>query len=266
MTTPVFIVSSGRSGTAALARLLNTYDGVEVHHEYAVQYIQPTAVKYYHGLISIKDVIDVLWQTHGAAFYYTESKIWGDCSNKLSWIVPALSWMFPQAKWIQVVRDGRKVVSSFYNKLGDECYADEDHELLSGWIDNPAILAPPPEKKYWWNVAPFDGQFERICWHWKSIHETIEADFEDVDNKMTVRLEDLVADSYVLAQVLKFLDLEYSPEKFQMLQRPHNVHTPKDTMLTEDQLSKFWSICSNTMEFYGYDQDDEYEMSYEHPM
>ena len=263
MTTPVFIVSSGRSGTAALARLLNTFDGVEMHHEYAVQYIQPTAVKYYHGLMSIKDVIDVLWQTHGAGFYYTESKIWGDCSNKISWLVPALSWMFPQAKWIQVVRDGRKVVSSFYNKLKDECYSDQD--VMAGWVDNSIVLAPPPEKKYWWNVSPYDTQFESICWHWKEIHETIEADFEQVDDKRTIRLEDLVADSYILADLLKWLDLEYSPEKFHMLQRPYNVHTPKDTMLTDEQLEKFWNICSATMAHFGYDEE-EYEMTYEHPV
>ena len=48
---PFFIVSSGRSGTAMLHKALSAVPGVEMHHEYMVQIIQPLAVKRYLGLV-----------------------------------------------------------------------------------------------------------------------------------------------------------------------------------------------------------------------
>ena len=264
MTTPVFIVSSGRSGTLSLTRMFELYEDVEFHHEYHIHHVQPLAFKFHHGIINIQEAINELWKTHGAGFYYTESKVWGDSSNKLSWLVPALSWMFPQAKWVQLVRDGRKVVSSFYNKLGDECYGDEDYEVMKGWAENTQVLAPPPDKKYWWNIAP-DGydRFQRLCWHWANVHKTIEEDFEFVDNKKTIRLEDLTADSYILADLLHWLGLEYDPIMFKAMQIPYNVHTPEDHLLTDEQTEKFWPICKDMMDHFGYEEDGEYQMEYE---
>ena len=262
MTTPVFFVSSGRSGTASMTKLLNSFEDVEVHHEYMIYHIQPIAFKYYHGLISIREVVDKLWQTHGAAYYYTDAAIWGDSSNKLSWIIPALSWMFPEAKFIQLVRDGRKVVSSFYHKLAHECYADEEYEIMKSWIEFPRTLEPPPEKGYWWNITPegYD-RFKRLCWHWENIHEVIQRDLQDVKYHMTVKLEDLVADSYVVANMLNFLGLKYTPDKWKIMQTPHNVHHPRDYPLTEDEKEIFWDICGDMMDYFGY-SGDEYRVEY----
>lgn len=50
-TRPIFIVSSGRSGTAMMEKLFNAFPQVEMHHEYMVNHVQPAAVKYYLGLI-----------------------------------------------------------------------------------------------------------------------------------------------------------------------------------------------------------------------
>ncbi|HEY5347723.1 MAG TPA: sulfotransferase, partial [Rhizomicrobium sp.] len=150
---PFFIVSSGRSGTAMLHKALAAVPGVEMHHEYGVQIAQPLAVRRYLGLIDDHETARTLRQTHGAAVHYSPAEHWGDSSNKLSWLIPDLAALFPEARFVHLVRDGRKVASSYFHKLGAECYDDRSNAILQAHYDDPlAAPAPPPEKKYWWPV------------------------------------------------------------------------------------------------------------------
>jgi hypothetical protein len=121
---PFFIVSSGRSGTAMLQKALCAVPGVEMHHEYMIQITQPLGVKRYLGLIGEEECRHILAKTHGAALRYSEASHWGDSSNKLSWMVSDLAALFPEARFVHLVRDGRKVCSSYFHKLADECYDD----------------------------------------------------------------------------------------------------------------------------------------------
>src|ERR1700761_4434253 len=186
MTQPFFIVSSGRSGTAMLHKALSIKAGVEMHHEYAVQITQPLAVRRYLNLIGEDDAQRILREAYGAAVQVSRGTHWGDSSNKLSWLIPDLAALFPDARFVHLVRDGRKVCSSYFHKLADECYDDHSTAIFQAHIDDFRRPAPPPEKKYWWPVprpgsADADrfrsfSQFERICWHWSEInHVALEA-------------------------------------------------------------------------------------------
>ncbi len=150
-TQPFFIVSSGRSGTAMLHKALSAAGDIEMHHEYMVQIVQKLGVSRYMGLIDAAEVTRVLAQTHGAAIRYSTAAHWGDSSNKLSWLIPELAALLPEAKFVHLVRDGRKVAGSYFRKLAEECYDDRSTAILAAHLDAPdANPAPPPEKKYWW--------------------------------------------------------------------------------------------------------------------
>ena len=88
---------------------------------------------------------------------YCEKEHWGDSSNKLSWLIPELAELLPQAKFVHLVRDGRKVASSYFHKLADECYDDRSTAILRAHVDDPlGAPPPPPEKKYWWPLPRTD--------------------------------------------------------------------------------------------------------------
>ena len=123
-----------------------------MHHEYMVQITQPLAIKRYLGFIGETECRRVIAETHGAAIRYSESTHWGDSSNKLSWLIPDLAALFPKARFVHLVRDGRKVCSSYFHKLAAECYDDRSTAIFQAYLDDPALPAPPPEKKYWWPV------------------------------------------------------------------------------------------------------------------
>lgn len=248
---------------------------VEMHHEYMVQVTQPLSVRRYLGLIDFKTAMTTLAGTHVAAIGYSAASHWGDSSNKLSWLIPELAQLLPQAKFIHLVRDGRKVAGSYFRKLGEECYDDRSTRILQAHYDNPAHApAPPPEKKYWWPVARRSDpsarafrcycQFERICWHWAEINRVIIEELAALPRTqhLFVRLEELCASPYALRELYDFLNLAYHDESFAIFAKPHNVNKPKDRMLDARERERFDAIAASMMQRLGYAERPEYVVNY----
>lgn len=275
VTQPFFIVSSGRSGTAMLHKALSANPGVEMHHEYMVQVTQPLAVRRYLGLIDGSETARLVRESYGAAIGYSDASHWGDSSNKLSWIIPELAALLPTAKFVHLVRDGRKVAGSYFRKLGDECYDDRSTRILQAHYDNPQHTpAPPPEKKYWWPVPRRDApdarafrgysQFERICWHWAEINRVIVDELAKLprERHLYVQLEDLHASPRAVQGLYDFLNLPYRDDAFAVFVRPHNVNKPEDRLLDANESARFDAIAGHMMRSLGYAGRAEYVVNY----
>jgi len=176
-TKPLFFIGSGRSGTRTIYKMLRGSADVEIHHEYACESTQRVAVLYSLGLATRSDVIDHLNLHHASAVFWSESKYWIDSSNKLTWLVEPLINRFPDARFVHLVRDGRKVTNSFFRKLGNEMYDDLGVSVLRQWLDNRnSVPMPPAEKRYWWNIPlngmplakefPLFNHYQRTVYHW----------------------------------------------------------------------------------------------------
>ena len=272
---PFFIVSSGRSGTAMLHKALSAVSGVEMHHEYMVQVTQPLAVRRYLGLIDSREAARVIAETYVGAVRYSEARHWGDSSNKLSWLIPDLARAFPEARFVHLVRDGRKVASSYFHKLGAECYDDRSTAILQAHYDDPvAQPAPPPEKIYWWPLPRLGSddsltfrafsQFERICWHWAELNRVLLTELSRLSAERTlfVRLEELRASPSEVRNLYEFLDLPYSDTAYGIFARPHNVNRPEDRLLDAKQRTQFEAIAGDMMVRLGYADRPEYVVNY----
>ncbi|HEY0282108.1 MAG TPA: sulfotransferase [Rhizomicrobium sp.] len=270
-----FVVSSGRSGTAMLHKALSASGSVEMHHEYMVHIVQPLAVRRYLGLVDSAEAKRLLAETHLAAIRYSDKAHWGDSSNKLSWLIAELAELLPQAKFVHLVRDGRKVAGSYFRKLADECYDDRSTAILRAHIGDPlGVPPPPPEKKYWWPrprkenpiagaFADF-GQFERIAWHWAEVNRVILAALAALPPRQSlfVRLEDLRENPNALRELYDFLSLPYRSEHFALFARPHNVNRPEDRLLDETQRAQFEAIAGDMLARLGYSSRAEYVVNY----
>ncbi len=272
-TQPFFIVSSGRSGTHALAKALSLYPEVECHHEYMVHDTQPLAFSYYMRLLGQEEVEESLCAIYTGAVTLSDKSLWGDSSNKASWLIRPLLRVFPNAKFVWLVRDGRKVVSSYYNKLRKENYDDARVKSMYLWLKEPDVFVqPPPEKKYWWPLPSWyycgnsPNQFELVCWHWNTINLTIEEQLRWVppEQRCFYRLEDLVTQKAELEKLLDFLGLPMRDDVWNMLRVPDNVSAPMDVLLTSPELSIFWKECNDMMAKLGYAGTEEYHVEY-HP-
>lgn len=250
-------------------------ENVEIHHEFVCTHVQKIAAMYYMGFIDKAAVKEKLMELHGSAIQYTNAMVWIDSSNKLSWLIEPLSEMFSNAKFLALVRDGRKVTSSFYYKLRNEMYDDLSTSIMQRWIENRNILPPPPpEKKYWWNI-PQSGQnmcyefrsfnrLQRISWHWRECNLQILESFSRLpkDRTRIVRLEDMVNEKSVLKDTLDFIEIEYDDLYFSFLKKPRNVFFPMDFQLTSRQFDQFYAICADMMKRFGYDKRPLYEVQF----
>lgn len=270
-----FIVSSGRSGTAMLHKVLSAAGDIEMHHEYMVHIVQKMGVSRYMGLVDSAEAMRVLAETHAAAIRYSEAAHWGDSSNKLSWLIPELAALLPEAKFVHLVRDGRKVVGSYFRKLAAECYDDRSTAILQAHVDDPARnSAPPPEKKYWWplprrndpQAKAFRGfdRFARIAWHWAEINRAIGEALAALppSRSLFVRLEDLQASAQQVRILFQFLNLFCRDEHAAMFARPHNVNRPEDGLLDAAQRDCFERVAGAAMQRLGYADRAEYVVNY----
>ena len=258
-----------------LHKALSTVNDVEMHHEYAVAIVQPLAVRRYMGWAARDEALETLRETYGAAVAYSRARLWGDSSNKASWLISELAELFPDAKFVHLVRDGRKVASSYFHKLKDECYDDRSTLALAAYAGDPmSQLPPPPEKKYWWPLArpndprstAFSGfnQFERIVWHWAEINRVILDSLQALprERKHFARLEELHADPHAAARLFGFLGLHCRKDTAAMFARPHNVNRPEDKLLDVRQRVQFDAIAYAMMERLGYAETPEYVVNY----
>lgn len=274
-TRPVFIVGTGRCGTRTLFRMLSGAPGVEIHHEYAVLETQKLAALYFMGHITADEVKRRIAGMHGSALYYSSADTWIDSSNKLSWIIDPLAELLPDSRFLAIVRDGRKVVASFYYKLREEMYDDDSTNCLSRWLADPRSgPCPPPEKRIWWNIPqegqPWHGAFstfdrlQRVSYHWAECNRVILESFARLppNRVKLVKLEELRQDSALLKDTLDFIGVSMDETYMPYLQTPRNVFLPLDFQLTQRQLSTFNEICGPMMCTLGYDQQDLYRVKY----
>lgn len=266
-TQPIFIIGTGRSGTRNLFKTLSGVDDIEIFHEYNVLEVQQLSVLYYLGLITKKEAKKKLINIYYSAIYYCNKKIWIDSSNKCSWLIDILIEIFPKAKFVLVVRDGRKVVASFYYKLREEMYDDESNNLLISWLHNQNNPMPPKEKKFWWPVPNISSnkfkrfkkfnRFQRICFYWNECNSFILKNFKKLPkNKYEIfKLENLINNERYMKRFINFLDIDYDPLYYDFIQKPRNVFIPISFTLTLDQQKQFWQICKSTMNKFKYNEN-----------
>ncbi|QWC98973.1 sulfotransferase [Polynucleobacter paneuropaeus] len=274
-TSPIFILGSGRSGTLQMVKMLEQMNGIEAHHEYLFENILKTAVLYRMGKIRKVEAKMLLMTTHVPAVHYSKNKIWVDSSNALPWIIKPLYELFPNARFIHLLRDGRKVVSSFYHKFTEEMYADDCVDILQKWLENPELnMAPSPEKKYW-RPLPMIGEnfyaefakynrFERLCYYWQDCNIQIKSALDDIPEaqKLTIHLEDVVSDQLSLSKFLGVFGVEADSKHLQILRKPVNVAIPKNFLLTNKEAIAFEKIAGDAMKIFGYRNKKEYSVEY----
>lgn len=268
-TKPFFIVSSGQAGEAEIASTLSTCAGLEMHREYLEHIHQPLAVHRYMRLVDDETCVSTLLETCGRAIHYCDQPFWGDASTQLSWLIKPLAEAIPNARFVHLVRDGRKVANAYIRKFASEFYEDRAIAILRNHYENPETHpAPPPEKKFWWPL-PYPehpaasrfrmfSQFERIAWHWGEINRVIIRQLTKLDQSRYIRVhfEDLCSSPIEMRRMVEFLDLPYADGLAELV-KPRETTREKD-LLSSEQSKMFRGAAWEMMELLGYASADEY--------
>lgn len=213
---PVFIISSGRSGTTLLRSMLVAGGKIAIPTETQIIHTLPVKFNTTRGL-SWEDracliIADFerhhnfpLWQVNLAETYqkvlalpenerslariinevyftyarqaFPEATVWGDQSPIHTFYLPYIHKVFPRARYVHLLRDGRDVISSMVARHGDEYLY---------------------EAVYRWKTS-----LKRVKTFQKRISPSL---------FLEVRYEELVSNPTAsLQQVCKFIGIEYSP-------------------------------------------------------
>ncbi len=270
----VFILGSGRCGTFQISKLFEENNEVTCHHEFLFDYILRSSVLYKMQQEDKTSIKKLLIDTHQNEIKLADSKIWIDSSNALPWVADVLLEIFPNAKFIHLIRDGRKVVSSFYNKFPKVMYNDFYVKKLATWLENKDLeIKPPPYKNYWRPLPEYckcfikatpKNRFEYLCWYWAEINSHIN-NFKNSlkeENFLEIKLEDLSSKKEHFDHFLNFIGIDSSDDLFSMIKKPVNVAEPKNYFLDENQTEAYNNMCKEVAEKYNYHDKDEYAVKY----
>jgi len=270
----IFILGSGRCGTLAFYQALQKIKRVEAYHEF---FFEPTlrAATLYHMKKKKKSWIKkFIKENHLFSIKNSKKEIWIDSSNALPWIADVLVEMFPSAKFIHLIRNGKKVVSSFFYKHGDIMYNNFHVKKLLSFLKKKTKIISS-EKKYW-RPLPINnelelkkfiknGQFYRICRYWAEINKKINESLKNAKHKKTFKLEDIENEKKLL-EFSKFIGLnrkDYLNFKASFI-KPVNVTIPKNFYFTKKQKNIFKQTCSEQMLKFNYKNNEakEYKTIY----
>jgi hypothetical protein len=188
-----FVVTTGRSGSTTIAAALSQHEDITCRHENRPQLVR-LSTEYEYGLCEREDARAELAALYGNGIP-KGPRLYGESDQKFWNLVEVLAELYPNSKFIWLLRDGRDVVSSAYARgwygdlqlskaspTGSLAYQHFFYRV-TGDLSN----AMPEEE--WSGLA----RFEKVCWYWKYVNERIEKQLSVLpqDRWRLVKLEEL---------------------------------------------------------------------------
>ncbi|MCA9367237.1 hypothetical protein KC887_03170 [Candidatus Kaiserbacteria bacterium] len=247
-----FIISTGRTGTHAIASHLNRLQSVLAVHEPQPN-LYKTGLDYASGRISqeaARETIEAARRIAALHITIRRASIYIESNNRLFSLIPILRESFPGSKFIHLVRDGRDVVRSGMDR---------------GWYQKNDIfpdrltacdIANDPWRDEWENFTPF----EKSSWLWQTVDDFIYKDTVGQADSHCVRFEEVFDRQrnypglYSIAAFLELQTLLTFPldEPIAQTNTNRGTHFPRWNTWDEETIEKFNRIAGKSLIRYGY--------------
>lgn len=259
---PLFIISCGRSGTTLMRSMLVAGGQIAIPMETQILHLLPmkfisarrggwkeqvrtvissfeihpnfplwntNLANAYQNAIALPDeerslsrIIDEVYMTY-ANHAFPQAKIWGDQSPLHTFYLPYIHRIFPNAKYLHMIRDGRDVVTSLVTRFGDGFLFEAVHRWL---------VSIKRTQQFQRKISP--------------------------DQYMEVRYEELVRDpENTLKKVCAFIGIDYSPIMLDYWKLPSTVehkhksfHVNLGKPIFESSIGKWKDILSPVQQDY----------------
>ena len=210
----VFILSTGRSGSKAISSLLKQHSDATCYHD-PFPHMNTWSCDILYGRRKRKDIENRIRYLYNAISINKE-KVHGISDQKLVPLINILAEIYPNSKFIWLIRDAGDFVNSAYARgwfdSSEFGYPKNKNEFLDKRVTpsnfdaahrcNGYLVGEFSESEWKQMTA-----FERICWYWKYWNSLIEDQLSDLNSKRSImiRLEELEQRKI---DVLAFLNLE----------------------------------------------------------
>lgn len=190
--TPIFILSTGRSGSKFVAELLNLSPNISAFHEPrpSLQYFSNFA---YHHQREEKNLTNIVNAARMELLLeiFIKNKIYVESNQCLSFFAPVLAKLFKKSKFIHLIRHPGDFIRSAIRK---------------GWHKNDSIWesgrVKMTDKKLWHRL----DHIEKLAWVWNSTNKYIENFKQKIEKKriIDIRIEDLSRSNEKIHLLWKF--------------------------------------------------------------
>lgn len=203
----VFIVSTGRTGTKFFAKFFHFFPSTLSLHEPAPNNLK-LAIDYAQGLVSYDTAVETIEKNRrvlGRSVKRLNAKLYVESNNRFFSLLKPLRKVFPDAKIVYIVRDGRDYVRS---GMARWWYTEEDR--------SPRLRADmfpcDPYASQWEKMS----RFEKIAWRWQKKDGLIYRDFQELDNAIKVTFEDIFKhpDRKGLFEITRFMGIPDSEVRY----------------------------------------------------
>lgn len=249
----VFVLSTGRCGTALLSELLKQNQTFWVHHDPqpALEFASSYAHRHCVSIEALKvAILAARFESHFVQSYM-RTRVYVETNNRITFFSPALADLLPNAKFIHLVRHPGDFVRSGMRR---GYYEDKSRQYQR---------LRPVDSELWDTMS----RQEKIAWEWNEINQYIESLKSNVpDNRiLTINSESLFGEnkSDVLAQMWQFLNhpnphvTDKGREILKSLyKKPINAQTrgvfPAFKHWNDEDKSKMKDIVGDLADRYGY--------------
>ncbi|MDP2157751.1 MAG: sulfotransferase domain-containing protein [Nitrospirota bacterium] len=258
--TPVFIVSTGRSGSQMISQVLALHPLICSLHE-PHPHLRAEAFTKWAGTAK-KELIekrikkkrdDLIRQIRMNEFAFVES------SHYVSHLIDEVCGMY-QAKIVHQCRDGRDFVRS---GLERGWYRDQSIDRkIKTWLRRKFLIEIGDAKVDHRLIPPagLTTRFEKITWLWAEMHRTVINSLEKIpkERQFFLRIEDI--DRQHIAGLLEFMEVPFDDGLLdRMLEvamsRPGKSRkntSPRPDEWPDADKKRFWELAGTVMEQLGY--------------
>lgn len=192
----VFVLSTGRSGTLLITKILEKSPHLRVEHNPKPALEFASSVVHRDNLNIQAQEIAVLASRFDLFFLDTflRDRVYVETNNRITFFAPAIAKMLPNSKFIHLVRDPADFVRSGMRR-GYYQEGLTQHQRLDG-------SKHPPWESF--------SQLEKIAWEWNEINSMIENFKSKImsDRILTVNSERLYSEPTTTHAIYKFINIE----------------------------------------------------------
>jgi hypothetical protein len=273
----VFGVGAGRCGTMTLANLLNSEPDCFCLHEGKIrvgmavgeQYLPFLTLENYRAYLHPEEAEEILREKRRdmpGLLQKRQCAVLGDVAYNYAPFIETIPNVFPAAKLVVLLRDGRDFVRSVYTN-------ERPDPTPVGWLDGDVTLTPVEKYVALGRLRPRPGSADaglwpkmspvaKNAWLWSETYRLILDGLAgwDTDNVRILRFEVFFADLETnYAQLRKWLGLSgpVAPETQEVLgakkiNSRHSRILPHWTEWTEQTTQDFMAFAGETMQRTGY--------------
>lgn len=171
--TPVFALGTGRSGTQAMAKAVNALPSWTARHE-GFPWLNALGAMKARGELTQDELVALMARRWGTFFSPTDLTV--DSDQRFYNLLPEVHCVFPQAKFLLVIRPLEKFVAS---AAAMGWYAEDDRHdhRWSHYRPTPPSIDPPS--------PGIRNQVQRLVWYWQHVNGAILDFFEEMNPDQT---------------------------------------------------------------------------------